>query len=400
MSFDVNIQNLTTRMASEMKALRTLINGNAADLSGLTTVAKSNLVAAINELDAAIDSLSAGGSATNLDALTDVTLTAPATGDILQRNAGGQFVNVNPTTFLQAADSDLAAIAALATTAYGRALLTLADGAALTGLLPGATETLASVLEIATQAETNAGTDDARAITPLKLQTRLAAYAQPLDTDLTAIAALTTSTYGRALLTLADAAALRTNLGLATVATSGSASDITTGTLPTSVLPALAIIDVNTVASQAAMLALTAQKGDVAVRTDTGQTFILSTNSPTTLADWKEISAVGKVTSVNGQQGIVVLGKTDVGLGNVDNIQQQPLDATLTALAGLVTGANKLVYATGVDTFGLTDFTAFARTLLDDPDAATMRATLSVYSQAEIGSITTDYVALFNTGLL
>lgn len=40
-----------------------------------------------------------------------------------------------------------------------------------------------------------------------------AAY-QPLDSDLTAIAALTTTTFGRALLTLADAAAARTNFGL------------------------------------------------------------------------------------------------------------------------------------------------------------------------------------------
>ncbi|MFP5516924.1 MAG: hypothetical protein ACLGJC_28055 [Alphaproteobacteria bacterium] len=54
----------------------------------------------------------------------------------------------------------------------------------------------------------------------------------------------------------------------------------------------------------------------------------------------------------------------------------QPADATLTALAGLVTSANKLIYATGADAFSITDLTAFARTLLDDPDAATALATL------------------------
>lgn len=42
--------------------------------------------------------------------------------------------------------------------------------------------------------------------------------AQPLDSDLTAIAALTTTTFGRALLALADAAAGRTSLGLGTAA--------------------------------------------------------------------------------------------------------------------------------------------------------------------------------------
>ncbi len=58
----------------------------------------------------------------------------------------------------------------------------------------------------------------------------LASY-QPLDSDLTAIAALTTTSFGRSLLTQADAAATKTTLGLATVATSGSASDLGTGTL-------------------------------------------------------------------------------------------------------------------------------------------------------------------------
>lgn len=71
-----------------------------------------------------------------------------------------------------------------------------------------ASETVKGILELATQAETNAGTDDARAVTPLKLATRLAAGYQPLDSDLTAIAGLATTSYGRAFLELADQAAL------------------------------------------------------------------------------------------------------------------------------------------------------------------------------------------------
>ena len=55
---------------------------------------------------------------------------------------------------------------------------------------------------------------------------------------------------------------------------------------------------------------------------------------------------------------------------------KQPVDATLTALAGLNTSADRLIYATGADQFALTPLTAFIRTLLDDVDAASARATL------------------------
>ena len=61
----------------------------------------------------------------------------------------------------------------------------------------------------------------------------------------------------------------------------------------------------------------------------------------------------------------------------------QPGDATLTALAALVTAANKIIYSTGVDTFSQTDLTAFARTLLDDASASSMKSTLGVL---EVGS--------------
>jgi hypothetical protein len=55
-TLQTNLTNLATRIGTELKAHRTLINGNAADLSSLTTTAKSNLVAAINELQAAVAS--------------------------------------------------------------------------------------------------------------------------------------------------------------------------------------------------------------------------------------------------------------------------------------------------------------------------------------------------------
>lgn len=59
MSLVVRLTDLSTRIATEVKALRTLINGNAAGLSALTTTNKTNLVAALNELKTLIPAASA-----------------------------------------------------------------------------------------------------------------------------------------------------------------------------------------------------------------------------------------------------------------------------------------------------------------------------------------------------
>lgn len=74
MSLATNVTNLATRVATECKAIRTLLNGNAADLSALATSAKSNLVAAINELNAEIDAISAGAAGID-DATTSTSST-------------------------------------------------------------------------------------------------------------------------------------------------------------------------------------------------------------------------------------------------------------------------------------------------------------------------------------
>ena len=92
-----------------------------------------------------------------------------------------------------------------------------------------------------------------------------------------------------------------------------------TGQVSTAQLPPLAINETFPAASQVAMLALPAQRGDMAIRTDNGRTYVLSTDSPSTLADWKEVMAAGQVQSVNGKTGAITLAKTDISLGNVDN---------------------------------------------------------------------------------
>lgn len=80
------------------------------------------------------------------------------------------------------------------------------------------------------------------------------------------------------------------------------------GLIPTSQLPALAISSTFVVASQAAMLALTAEEGDVAVRTDLSKAFILTASPASTLGNWQELlTPTDAVLSVDGRSGTVSL---------------------------------------------------------------------------------------------
>lgn len=142
---------------------------------------------------------------------------------------------------------------------------------------------------------------------------------QPLDSDLTAIAALATTSFGRALLALADAAAGRTALALGTLATQdGTFSGTSSGT--------------NT--------------GD---QTNiTGNAATVTTNANLT----------GPITSV----------------GNTTTVA----DAELAAIAGLTSAADRLPYFIGSGTASLATFTTAGRALIDDADVSAQRTTLGL----------------------
>jgi hypothetical protein len=189
-------------------------------------------------------------------------------------------------------------------------------------------------------------------VTPAQIATYVAASGpittafQPLDADLTALAGVTSAadrlpyfsspsaislavltTAGRALLDDADATAQRATLGLGTMATQSAASVTITG---------------------------------------------------------GAISGITDLALADGGTGSSTAAGARINLGVVIGTDVQAQNANLAAIASATTAANKLVYWTGSGTASTTDLSAFGRTLIDDADAATARATLGVSGPVDI----------------
>lgn len=326
MTLQTRISDLITAVGTDIKQLRIWITGSSSgDLTGLTTTDKSNLVAAINEVDA--QSSAPPDASTTVKGLIEIaTLAEVGTGTDSVRA-------VTPQGVKQETDAVRASI-----------------------LGPGVPSALDTLDELAA-----ALGDDANFASAV---TTSLAGKQPIDADLTAIAALVSAanklpySTGSEAWSLADFTAFaRTLLDDADAATA---------------LATLGAQPIDTDLSAIAALTSAANKLPYATGSGTWTLADLTAFARTLLDDADAATA------------LATLGA-------------QPLDTDLTAIAALVSAADKLPYSTGAGTWSLATLTAAGRALIDDADIAAQRTTLSVYSQAELGNPDTDLAALYAT---
>ena len=301
MSAVSSIHNLATRVATEFNAVRSEVG----DRDNLATSARGSLVAAVNELKAALDSGSGGAS--SLSQLSDVRLGTENVGDLLYRNGVGWVNKAGDDLFdpagaaaaaqaaSQPASDNLTALAAVVSTAYGRALLELVDAAELTASLEPATEAAAGAVRLATTEEAVAGTSQSRATTPAGVRAAVNAAVE----------------------------------------------------------------------------------------------ILVGEGTPEALDTFREFAdAINNDPSFGSTVMTALAGK-------------QPLDADLTAIAGLSSAPDQIPYATGVGSWEMTGFTTAGRAVVGAASASIQRQVLDVYSRAEIGDVSAaDFVGTFESGLV
>lgn len=95
----------------------------------------------------------------------------------------------------------------------------------------------------------------------------------------------------------------------------GYASLDSNGKVPTAQLPALSLTDVFTAASEAAQLALTAEEGDMVIRTDTNKSYVHNGGVAGTMADYTEITTAAETAATIGN---IVSGAADATPNNTD----------------------------------------------------------------------------------
>jgi len=118
--------------------------------------------------------------------------------------------------------------------------------------------------------------------------------------------------------------------------------------IPTAQLPALALTDVFTVTSEIEQLALTAQEGDIAIRSDENKTYAHNGGVAGTMADWTLLATpTDVVLSVSGNTGVVTAAQLKTAYEALADTNAYT-DSEKTFLASLDTAIDSAATATAI----------------------------------------------------
>lgn len=338
MSLASNLLSLTSRIATEFKAIRTLISGTGTgNISGLTTADKTSLVAAINEVKAS--SAGAPPDATTtvkgiVELATDAeAIAADSTRAVTGSNVAAVFADRIDTN-VALGSSNVKVPSQAAVKAYADGLIAANDAWVVKGVI---------------DASTNPNYPAASAGHTYRISVAgKIGGASGVDVEA-----------GDIILALVDgsAAGNQATVGANWTVIQSNITGAVTG-------PATSV------------------NGNLASFSGTGGKIIADSGY-----------------AVDNDGALAANSSTRLPTQSAVRAYAQPLDTDLSALAALVSAANKVPYATGAGTWALADFTAAGRSVVGAADAAAQRAVLSVYSQSEVGDPNTDFVAAFNTAL-
>jgi hypothetical protein len=208
------------------------------------------------------------------------------------------------------------------------------------------------------------------------------------------------TTVGKAVFVAADAAAARTAIGAGT-----GAGDLVASNNLSELTATAATARTNLGLGTAALVATGTGAADAILGNDARLTDDRDPNDHST--DKLTSGTLGVARGGTGLTSVSTLlnsntTKSDVGLGNVTNIEAQPVNAGLTAIAGLTSAANKGIQFTGSGTAAVYTLTTAGKALLDDADAATQRQTLGLGTAAvlAVGTNNNNVVQLSAVGAL
>lgn len=413
MPLSTNLQNLATRVSTEVKSLRVLMTGGPSNLSGLTTTTKANLVAAINELDAAVDAAAQTGGAVIDDGavVTSSTWSSSKIDSEIDSNVNAAvtaLVNGAPLaldTLKELAD----ALENAATDSEVAAILTALDNR----VRFDAAQTLTGPQQV--QARSNIGAGTSSLVIGTGASNAKAGNWNPTSANIT-----DTTATGISVMTATDATAARTAIGAGT-------SNLIIGTQATQAKagnysPPAATETVSGISELATIAEATAGTDTVRAVTPAGLKAVANTKAEAVhahiVSDISDVSFVGaevmKASTAAVARAAIGAGTSSYTPTAATESAQGIIELATTAEATAGTDTTRAITPAGLKAVAdtkaalththtasqISDASTVGRNVLTGSTAAAILTTIGAASASAVGNTEIDLVAIFEAGLV